>query len=352
MITKKVKCPQCKYEFRIEGEKGETTYNKCPNCGLKGKFNFKEEERGKENVNVLQINNLTKRYNGLKAVDRVSLGVKKGEIFGFLGPNGAGKTTTIKAILGLIHPDTGHINIKGFDIFKEGKKAKKYIGYLPEKVAFYENLTALQNLNFYAEIKSINKRKCKPLIEEMGLMNAVNKKVGGFSKGMAQRLGMARAILGEPPILILDEPTGGLDPRGVALIRNKIKELNQKGCTVFLSSHILGEVQEVCDRVGIINKGRMVAKDTVNNLGDKLNLKPKITVELEEISDDIVVRKIKNIEDVDEVNVEGTKLEIVCSPKTKSKVIVAIEEAGGNIINLGTKETSLEEVFMKYTEEE
>ncbi|MEF8847745.1 MAG: ABC transporter ATP-binding protein [Candidatus Thermoplasmatota archaeon] len=353
MPKKKIKCPKCQNKMTVDLEAGQTKYVTCPECGQKGRITGSLEKKQIEDdrKSVIQVRNLTKKFNGYKATNNVSFNVKEGEIFGFLGPNGAGKTTTIKSILGLIHPDAGSIKIKGVDIFAEEKKAKKHIGYLPEKVAFYENLTALQNLNFYAEIKNISKQKSMPLIEEMGLQNAVNKKVGGFSKGMIQRLGMARAILGNPSLLILDEPTGGLDPRGVALIRNKIKELNQNGTTVFLSSHILGEVQEVCDKVGIINKGKMVAEDTVKNLSDKLNLKPKITVELEKITEKIV-KRIREIQNVDKVITEGNKLDIVCSPKTKSKVIVAIEKAGGNIINLGTKETSLEEVFMKYTEEE
>ena len=222
--------------------------------------------------------NLTKSYNKFKAVDTISFSVKKGEIFGFLGPNGAGKTTTIKAILDLIHADEGEISINGIDVRTQGKKARQFIGYMPEQVAFYDNLTALQNMRFYAEMKHASKDECERLIEEVGLGDAGKKKVGAFSKGMVQRLGMARASLGNPPIMILDEPSGGLDPRGVVLVRDKILDLKKKGVSIFISSHILSEIQEICDRVGIINKGRLVAQDTVDALGKKLNLKPQITV--------------------------------------------------------------------------
>jgi len=231
---------------------------------------------------------------------------------------------------------------------KQGKQAKKNIGYLPEKVAFYDNLTALQNLYFYSEMKNISKNECKKLIDDFDLSEAANKRVGKFSKGMVQRLGMARAILGNPSVLILDEPSGGLDPRGVVLIRDKIREMRDKGATIFVSSHILSEIQEICDRVGIIDKGILVAKDSVTALSSKLDLKPKINIELENINDKIV-KSIKEVKGVDKVEIKDKSIDVACEPKTKSKVIVAIEKAGGNIINLKTKEPSLEEVFMRYT---
>ena len=299
---------------------------------------------------VIEVNNLTKIYEKIKAVNNVSFKIKQREIFGFLGPNGAGKTTTIKAILGLITINSGDIKINGLGILKDGKNVKKNIGYLPEKVAFYDNLTALQNLNFYAEMKNASRNQCKTLIDEFGLSEWTNKKVGKFSKGMIQRLGMARAILGNPSVLILDEPSGGLDPRGVVLIRDKIREMRDKGVTIFVSSHILSEIQEVCDRVGIIDKGVLVAKDSVSALSGKLDLKPKISIELEKITDK-VVKSVREIKGVEKVDVKDRIMDVSCEPKTKSKVIIAIEKAGGTIINLKTKEPSLEEVFMRYTEE-
>ena len=352
MTPKTVKCPKCKNELTITGKPGERAHIICPKCDSKGVFTFpieKTELKTTTDSLTVEVRNLTKKYNNFKAVDDVSFNVRSGEIFGFLGPNGAGKTTTIKSMLGLIHANSGEIKINGFDIKKRGKDAKKYVGYLPEKVAFYDNLTALQNMYFYAEMKNIPKEECKPLIEEMGIGDAVNKKVGKFSKGMQQRLGMARALLGNPPILILDEPSGGLDPRGVALIRNKIREMKDKGSTVFVSSHILAEVQEVCDRVGIIDKGVLVAEDSVSKLSVKLNLKPKLIIELEKISEKIVesVKKVKGVEKVEAI---GVMIHITCNQKAKSKIIISVEKAGGDIVNIQTKEPSLEEVFMRFTE--
>jgi len=298
---------------------------------------------------IINVNNLTKYYDRLPAVSNLSFNVKTGEIFGFLGPNGAGKTTTIKAMLGLIYSNNGNVQINGQDIHRYGKQIKKYIGYMPERIAFYENLTGLQNLYFYAELKNINKNECHHLINEFGLSEHAHKKVGKYSKGMVQRLGMARAILGNPPILILDEPSAGLDPRGVKLIREKIKQLNQNGVTIFISSHILSEIQAVCSQVGIINKGTLVAKDTVTSLSKNLQIKPKIKLEIPNITDKIK-KAIENIEGVDKIEITGQTLEIYCLPETRANVVINANKAGAKIINLQTEEASLEDIFMKFTE--
>jgi ABC-2 type transport system ATP-binding protein len=353
MIKESIKCPNCGFIKTVTGNPGEQQTIICPKCNTEGIYLFpgkqKSEYKGTEEA-VITVTNLTKIYNDIKAVDNASFAIRKGEVFGFLGPNGAGKTTTIKAILGLIQIESGEITINGINTKDNGKYAKSFIGYLPEKVAFYDNLTALQNMNFYAEMKHVSKTECKPLIKEMGLEHAINKKVGKFSKGMQQRLGMARALLGNPPILILDEPSGGLDPRGVALIRKKIEEMKKKESTVFVSSHILAEVQEVCNRVGIINKGVIVAEDTVEKLREHLKLKPKLVLELEKTSKKIV-KAVEKLEGVEHVEAIGIMLHIVCNPKAKSKIIIAVEKAGGSIVNIQTMDPSLEEVFMRFTEE-
>lgn len=301
-------------------------------------------------VIAIEVNNLTKIYDKVPVVKNLSFNVNKGEIFGFLGPNGAGKTTTIKTMLGLIHKNSGGIKINGIDVSTDGKKVKKNIGYLPERVAFYQNLTALQNLYFYAEIKNVPRGQCVNLLIEMGLKEHAHKKVGKFSHGMIQRLGMARAMIGNPSILILDEPTGGLDPHGVKLIREKLEELNKKGVTIFVSSHILSEIQAVADQVGIINRGVLVAKDSVSQLSNQLKIKPKLILELSKISEKIL-QSVKSVKGVEKVEIRGNNLEIICDSEIRAKVIVAIEKAGGNIINMQTKEPTLEEVFIKYTEE-
>jgi ABC-type multidrug transport system ATPase subunit len=298
---------------------------------------------------VIQVNNLTKVYDKQPAVKNLNLNVRKGEIFGFLGPNGAGKTTTIKAILGLIFANRGNININGNDIHKHTKYLKKFIGYLPERVAFYDNLTALQNLQFYAELKNVSKSECNRLINELGLKESSNKKAGRYSKGMLPRHGMARAILGTPPILILDEPSGGLDPRGVKLIRDKIKQLNKMGVTIFISSHILSEIQAVCTQVGIINKGVLVAQDTVGALSKNLQIKPKIKLEITNLTEKIK-QIVQKVEGVDKIEIINHSLEVFCLPELRAKVVFEVYKAGGKIVNLQTEEASLEDVFMRFTE--
>ena len=352
MATQLVKCPKCQETITASGEPNEKIFITCPKCNQKGFFTMPDENITKPlhtDSAAIEVQGLTKSYNHSTAVQNISFTVKKGEIFGFLGPNGAGKTTTIKAILDLIHADTGTIKINGIDVQSKSKEAKKYVGYMPEKVAFYDNLTAMQNLCFYAEIKHASKEECASLIEEFGLGDTGKKRVGKFSKGMVQRLGMARAVLGNPPILICDEPSGGLDPRGVVLIRNKIHDLKNKGTTIFVSSHILSEIQEICDRVGIINKGVIVAQDTVEGLSSKLNLKPQITVTVASMSPKIE-KAVKKLAGVNSVSTQGNTLEIICEGALKAKVILAITDAGGSIQNLQTKEPSLEDVFMRYTE--
>jgi len=247
MVTQVVKCPACKTTIPIASEPGAKIQLICPQCKTKGRFTITGEKDGETTgvqTAAIDVKNLTKTYNRTPAVNNVSFCVNKGEIFGFLGPNGAGKTTTIKAMLDLIHPDAGTITINSIDVQKQGKAAKKLVGYMPEKVAFYDNLTALQNLCFYAEIKHAPKQECTQRINELGLGDTGKKRVGKFSKGMVQRLGMARAILGSPPILILDEPSGGLDPRGVVLIRDKIIEMKNKETKVFIYTHILRKIKE------------------------------------------------------------------------------------------------------------
>ena len=301
------------------------------------------------NQPVIEVNNLTKTYDGVTAVSNLSFSVKQGEIFGFLGPNGAGKTTTIKSILGLIFPNRGSIKINGHDILENDKLIKKNVGYLPELVAFYDNLTALQNLEFYAELKNIPKQECNVLLHEFGLADSINRKVGGFSKGMKQRLGMARAMLGKPTIIILDEPTSGLDPRGVKQIRDKIQELGKGDVTLFISSHDLSEIQAVCTQVGIIDKGRLVAQNDVKSLSEFSKVKSKIFLEISNMNEKIK-EALEKTSGVEKLEVHGGTVIVLCDPEFRSDVIIAVDKAGGKIRNLWTMDPSLEDVFMKFTE--
>jgi len=344
MISKRLKCPKCKYEVTIEGNPGEKVTITCPSCNAKGAFTFPGDKPAGDFS--IQINGLTKMFNGLKAVDNVSFNVRRGEIFGFLGPNGAGKTTTIKAMLGLIHTDSGEIRINGFDAIKHGKEVKNSIGYLPERIAFYDNLTPVQTLNFFCELKGADKSVVKPLLKEVGLEESIDKKVGNFSKGMLQLLGIAQTIIGNPSVYILDEPTSGLDARWVKIVRDKIKTLNEQGATIMFSSHILSEVQSLCDRVAIIDKGKLVAEDTVPGLNKLLKIKPRLEIYISDLNGKIP-EVISQIEGIDAVDAKENVLFVTCDYSVRIKVVTALEKAGFQIKDMKTIDPSLEEAFMK-----
>lgn len=352
MITKTIMCPKCKNQLTIEGNPGEKRYITCSKCNSKGVFTFPSEKPIKKTLTgsfAIEINGLTKIYNGTKAVDNLSLNVRTGEIFGFLGPNGAGKTTTLKALLGLIHANSGEMKINGYNINKYEKDAKNKIGYLPERASFYDNLTPVQTLNFFCELKGEDKSVVIPLLKEVGLEDALNKKVGAFSKGMVQLLGIAQTMIGKPSIYILDEPTGGLDARWVKIVREKIKAVNNEGATVIFSSHILSEVQTLCDKVAIINKGRLIAEDTVPNLNRYLNIKPRLEITIKGLNG-MIPGVISNLKGVETVDAKGDTLFVTCESTIRAKVISALEESRFIIDNIKTFEPSLEDAFVKLIE--
>lgn len=221
---------------------------------------------------MLQIKNLTKEYYGSKVVDNLSLDVKEGVMFGFLGPNGAGKTTTMKMILGLTESSKGTITIDKLN--SQSKKVKETIGYMPEDPYFYDHLTAIEFLNF---MSSLFKKTELPLtntqlLEEVGLEKAINKKIGHFSKGMKQRLGLAQALVNDPKYIFLDEPLDGLDPIGRREFKHILLSLKKKGKTIFFNSHILSDVEEICDQIGIINKGKLIYSGSVKAFCGKQTL--------------------------------------------------------------------------------
>lgn len=218
---------------------------------------------------MITFDHLSKVYNGISAVDDLTFEIPDGEIFGLLGPNGAGKSTTILMLTGLIEPTTGRCLIDGVEVAKNPIEVKHRIGYMPEDVGFYTNLTARENLDFFARLYGMNAAARESRIDELlSLVNldGVEKLVGGYSKGMRQRLGIAKAILNDPGVIILDEPTANLDPRGVADYRQIIKQMAADGKTILVSSHILSEVSLVCSSIGVLSRGRLVAQGTWKEL--------------------------------------------------------------------------------------
>jgi ABC-2 type transport system ATP-binding protein len=223
---------------------------------------------------VIETARLSKRYGRQVAVDELTLSVREGEIFGFLGPNGAGKTTTILMLLGLSEPSAGTARVCGLDPTREAVRVKRLVGYLPENVGFYEDMTGFQNLQYVARLNGIPDRVARPkitgLLGEVGLADAAGKRVGAYSRGMRQRLGIAEVLVKDPRLLILDEPTLGLDPDGTVRMLDMIRGLSrERGLTVFFSSHLLDQVERISDRVGIMLRGQLVAAGTVDELATR-----------------------------------------------------------------------------------
>jgi ABC-2 type transport system ATP-binding protein len=230
---------------------------------------------------MIRTENLTKIYDGVKAVDAVSLNIKKGDVFGFLGPNGSGKSTTIGMMVGLIEPTSGKCFINDIDVIQHPLEVKKIIGYMPDGLGFYDNLNARQNLKYFSEFYGIPsataEKRIAELLEYVGL-KGVDKKTEGYSKGMRQRLGLASALLNDPDVIFMDEPSAGLDPQGMITIRDAIKDMAAKGKTVCFSSHILEEVHQVCNTIGIISKGKIVAYGTPDDVRKAMQGKDAVRI--------------------------------------------------------------------------
>lgn len=306
---------------------------------------------------MIEVKNVTKKYPNIKAVDNINFTIKDGEVVGFLGPNGAGKTTTMNMITGFIEPTEGQIIINGFDIVKKSKKAKKQIGYMPEGVPLYTELTAREFVNYMAELKDVKAKERKEAvekaIEETGLKDVQNKLIKNLSRGYKQRVSMAGALVGNPEVIILDEPTVGLDPKQITEIRSLIKELGKKH-TVILSSHILSEVSQICERVIIINHGKIVAIDTPENLENKTKEKNTILVTVEDKNEKMknLKEEVKEIEEIKLVkyNEDGTKQYAVTSADKvdlRKKIFEILPKQDITIFELKKDESTLEDAFIK-----
>jgi len=309
---------------------------------------------------VIEVKNITKKYGSFTAVDNISFKIEEGEIIGLLGPNGAGKSTTMNMITGYIEPTEGEIKVEGYDISKKPKKAKAQIGYMPEGVPLYSDLTVKEFVTYMAELKKVDrktrKEKVEKIIKQTGLKDVEKKLTRNLSRGYKQRVSMAGALVGEPKILILDEPTVGLDPKQITEIRSLIKELG-KTHTIILSSHILSEVSQICNKVIIINKGKIVAIDTPENLEKKVesNNTTYVTVEDTENKIETMKEKIPEIKDIKLIkeNEDGTKEYVLESDKDVDlRKIVFNEFAKENITIFEMKkaDTTLEDAFMKLIE--
>ena len=306
---------------------------------------------------MIEVKNVTKKYANITAVNNISFSVKDGEVVGFLGPNGAGKTTTMNMITGFIEPTAGQIIVNGYDISKKPKKAKKQIGYMPEGVPLYTEFTVKEFITYMAELKLLKgeqkKNDVKKVIEETGLSNVENKLIRNLSRGYKQRVGLAGTLVGNPAVIILDEPTVGLDPKQITEIRNLIKELG-KNHTVILSSHILSEVSQICERVIIINNGKIVAVDTPENLEKKTKEKNTLLVTVEDPKNNMktLKEKIPQIEEIKLLkdNEDNTKQYSITSNEQvdlRKKLFEVLPKEEITIFELKKSEATLEEAFIK-----
>ena len=306
---------------------------------------------------MIQVKDVTKKYGNFIAVKNLNFEIKHGEVIGFLGPNGAGKSTTMNMLTGFIEPSEGSIIINGKDIVKKAREAKKNIGYMPENVPLYLDLTVREFVTYMAELKLVQRKERKKQVEEIikatGLEDVKNKLIRNLSRGYKQRVSMAGALVGKPEILILDEPTVGLDPKQIIEIRELIKSLG-KDHTVIISSHILSEISQICEKVIIINKGEIVAIDTPENLEKLVNENNSIIVTVEDKENKMpeLSEKVDEISKVELVkdNEDGTK-QYVVFPKDnidlRKTLFDVLPKENITIFELRKSEATLEEAFIK-----
>ena len=292
-------------------------------------------------------------YGGRLAVDNISFEIRKGEIVGFLGPNGAGKTTTMRAITGYISPEKGEVWAAGYNMRKNSLEAREKIGYLPENIPLYTDMTTRSYLSFAARLRGLERKQVQKRIDEVvevcRLGEYIDVLTGKLSKGFRQRVGIAQAIIHDPEVLILDEPTVGIDPLQVVQTKELIKELGQKR-TILLSSHILPEVKLVCERVIIINKGKIVAEENIGELSTLLKSTQKLRLRIEGPTDNII-KSLSDIDDLSEVIYQEPYhvIEFEEGKKPQSKINKVIAEEGWNLLLMEDLEMSLEEIFIKLT---
>ena len=336
MITKTVMCPNCKNEITIQGNPGEKVSIVCPKCGTNGFFSFPGEElSSKTIVNVIETKNLTKFYGKVKGIENLTLSVKKGEIFGFLGPNGAGKTTTIRTLLGYLTPTDGEALIFGKNINDNIVDIKREVGYIPGDLNLYSHLTGRQFLDYFASLRNTKMSLLDKLLEVFDV--PLDRKIKGYSKGMKQKLGIIQAFMDDPEIVIMDEPTSGLDPLLQQKFYDFLHSQKKKGRTLFFSSHVLSEVDKVCDRIGIIRNGNLVALEDVETLKGKMGKKIRVRIK----------EKSEEFKGPNNMKIENGWIEFVTNENVDRWIKLLSKYT---ILDLEIADFSLEDIFIHYYE--
>jgi len=336
MLQKQLMCPNCKNIITIEGKPGEKVYITCPRCNTKGFYSFtKKELLQKTTSNVIETKNLTKFYGKIKGIENLTFSVKKGEIFGFLGPNGAGKTTTIRTLLGYLKPTSGEAYILDKNISNYIVDIKRDVGYIPGDLNLYGHLTGSQFLDYFASLRNTEMVLLDNLLKVFDV--PLDRKIKGYSKGMKQKLGIIQAFMDDPKIVIMDEPTSGLDPLLQQKFYDFLNDQKKKGRTMFFSSHVLSEVDKICDRIGIIRNGNLVALEDVDALKGKLG--KMIRVKIKE--------KPEKFNGPENLKIKDGWIEFVTNDDIDYWIKMLSKYT---ILDLEINEFSLEDIFIHYYE--
>ncbi len=303
---------------------------------------------------MIETKNLTKNYGSLTAVDDLNLTIKDGDIFGFIGPNGAGKTTTMRVLVTLLEPTRGTAFINGLNVTKDGKKVRRLVGYMPDFMGVYDDLKVFEYLEFFAAAFGIERKKRKSIVEGVLELTDLEPKksatVDSLSRGMQQRLGLARVLIHDPKVLILDEPASGLDPRARIEIRELLRELKRMGKTIMISSHILSELEEICDHVGIIEHGKLVFSGTMEEIRPRLGIQSKVRVRVAKHQDK-AIELLSALPQVRQVQALGDEIAITFHDGQDSDGIVArtLVKANFDIISIQPERLKLDDAFLQLT---
>lgn len=304
---------------------------------------------------MIRVNGLTKDYGSRRAVDQITFDAQQGEILGFLGPNGAGKTTTMRILTGYMPPTEGEATVAGYNVVEESIEVRRRVGYLPETVPLYTDMSVFEYLKFMGDLRRLPnvEDRVDEVLEQVGLAERADGTVHNLSKGMRQRVGLAQALLHRPEVLILDEPTIGLDPGQVVEVRKLIREIGKER-TVLLSTHILSEAQNICDRVLIINKGRIVAEDTPENLQSRLLGAERVILRVRGETDDLpaVIEKVRGVQTVQPKEEGVVEFQFAPGQDIRPEVAKAVVGAGYDLLEMRPMGMSLEEIFLELTNTE
>ncbi|MFB6193989.1 MAG: ATP-binding cassette domain-containing protein [Halobaculum sp.] len=298
---------------------------------------------------AIELSGVTKRYGEVTAVRDLDLTVEDGEVYGFLGPNGAGKSTTINMLLDFVRPTAGEVRVLSMDAQADSTAVRRRTGVLPEGYDVYDRLTGRKHVEFAIDSKDADADP-QAILERVGLPDAGDQKAGDYSKGMRQRLVLGMSLVGDPDLLVLDEPSTGLDPTGAREMREIVRREADRGATVFFSSHILGQVEEVCDRVGIMRDGELVAQDSIEGLREAVGDGQRLVVTVDAASESQVAA-VRSLDGVSGAETDGGTVTVTCEPDAKSRIVATLEDEGVTVKDFTTEEASLEDLFVHYTEE-